>query len=416
VNTAPSSLTTIFATVRRAYRYGGLREVAGCVLDGVKSLVQPIFAQIFNLRIDKRYWPNRAPDSFESGKFLHIGWPDHEQYFVDFSKRMEAVASGSLDDSALSRDRQPHWVASVEKEQYGALHVDRSEPTPRPLTSVIIPTRDGTELLEQAVRAVRMFGELNPVEIVIVDNGSVEATTKKYLEQLAESENVRILHDEGGFNWSRLNNAAARIAKGDVFVFLNNDIEATAISIGWLQRLSALASFSGVGCVGPMLLYPDHTIQHAGVVIGMGRWADHIYKGADPSLSWEDTPFIPPSYLRPVLAVTGACLAVSRKNFEMLGGFDEAFQIVFSDVEFCVRAHKAGLLNLYAGSVRLYHHESKSRDPKAVPDSDFREAREKLQPYRTRQCDPFFHPRLDKFSTFPKSDLLPTNLSKWIRG
>jgi GT2 family glycosyltransferase len=279
--------------------------------------------------------------------------------------------------------------------------------------TVIIPTRDHIELLRLAIDAVLGHGGQINIEIIVVDNGSTNAQTDRYLRELSLDGTVLVVRDDEPFNWSRINNKAARLATGDVLVFLNNDIE--AIENDWLQRIAAFALMSDVGCVGPMLLYPDNSIQHAGVVVGMGRWADHLHKFGDANSDFNATPFVPPSVTRPVLALTGACLAISRLNFERLGGFDEAFQIVFSDVELCVRAHKRGLRNLYLGDVRLYHHESKSRDPQDVPDSDFHRARITLEPFRTKVCDPYFHPRLHKLSLTPKSDLLPTDLARWMR-
>jgi GT2 family glycosyltransferase len=432
-NPSGTSFTSIIATLLRAYRYGGLNEVIGCVYDGVLSATKPLVAKACGVRPPKRFWPAYCKIIKSESRYPSSRCEtEYKDAFKGCSKT--TVDQRSNDDAAEIALSGVRFESESEFVTAPPLYVFCTLTTPHSAgdstsrmgetsntksaqkVSVVIPTRDRPKLLQAAVSAVCEHGGTANIEIIIVDNGSVENKTAAVLESLANNRGALILRDDGDFNWSRLNNLAVRHASGEMLLFLNNDVASTPSSYGWLDRLVAYAALENVGCVGPMLLYPDGTIQHAGVVIGMGRWADHIYKGADPDLDWKDTPFIPPKYPRSVLAVTGACLMVSSKNFKMLGGFDEAFQIVFSDVEFCLRAYKAGLTNLYAGDVRLYHHESKSRDPKVVPDSDFHEARGKLEPYRTEECDPYFHPRLDKFSNYPKSDLLPTNLSRWIRS
>jgi GT2 family glycosyltransferase len=452
----PASVATSFksvaATALRAYRYGGVAELLGCIVDGCKSAAVPAFAQLARRPIPKRFWPEFSPElllmaSYRRGVWMSLDratnrWaPIRElRHLCDVAlrdadslwrmgsntqfgpPRADAHGKPALDEHLTD--------VNVLRAYFNALYgvtvtVSRIEGAlesnyliaPRlhcaPMVSVVIPTRDNVQLLDQAVRAVVEHGGCENFELLVVDNGSTRVETQHYLESLRLTLRLTVIRDDGPFNWSRLNNAAVTRASGDVLVFLNNDV--AAISEGWLHRLAAFAATPGIGCVGPMLLYADGSIQHAGVVIGMGRWADHINKFKQPDLDIDSTPFVPPSITRPILAVTGACLAISRRNFDELGGFDEGFEIVFSDVELCVRAHRQALRNLYLGDVRLYHYESKSRNPKVVPDADFHRARDKLAPYRTSRCDPYFHPDLDKLSLAPKSALLPTNLSKWLR-
>jgi GT2 family glycosyltransferase len=451
-----TSLRSIFATAGRAYRYGGAIELLGCVIDGVKSALVPIAARAIDLSVPTRFWPRFSPELLAFEAYRQGAWASldlRERRWRPVSTLRE-LCDVALDQKSLvwrldsatqpapshrlgrnfstllarddDREVLTHYfrklydepdvslisIEGLPREHYLIQPVNGFD---RPV-SVVIPTRDNVELLKQAVDAVVDRGGCNRVELIIVDNGSVHPETETYLRGLTGTFDLRVIPDRGTFNWSRLNNLAASTVStspGGVLVFLNNDIEAK--QDGWLARLVSFAALSGVGCVGPMLLYPDGSIQHAGVVIGMGRWADHVYKATDPDIGLESTPFVPPSVTRPVLAVTGACMAITKANFDLLGGFDESFQIVFSDVELCVRAHNKGLRNLYLGDVRLVHHESKSRDPKAVPDEDFHRARKTLRPYRTEKTDPYFHPRLDKLSITPKSIYLPTNLSKWLR-
>lgn len=447
-----TSFKSVAATALRAYRYGGVAELLGCIVDGCKSAAVPVFAQLARRPIPKRFWPEFSPELLLMARYRYGVWMALDQA----TNRWGPVRDlRQLCDVAL-RDADSLWRvgsntkfgpprADAHGQQALAEHVTDVDVlrayfnalyrvavtvssiegaaesnyliAPRlhcaPMVSVVIPTRDNVALLDQAVRAVVEHGGCEKYELLVVDNGSTRVETQHYLESLRKKVRLTVIRDDGPFNWSRLNNAAVTQASGDVLVFLNNDV--AAISAGWLHRMAAFAATPGIGCVGPMLLYADSSIQHAGVVIGMGRWADHINKFEQPDLEMDSTPFVPPSITRPILAVTGACLAISRCHFDQLGGFDEGFEIVFSDVELCIRAHRQKLRNLYLGDVRLYHYESKSRDPKVVPDADFHRAREKLAPYRTSRCDPYFHPDLDKLSLVPKSALLPTNLSKWLR-
>jgi hypothetical protein len=146
-----------------------------------------------------------------------------------------------------------------------------------------------------------------------------------------------------------------------------------------------------------MLLYPDGTIQHAGVVVGMGGWADHVFKGA--AVTHFPSPFVSSVVPRNVLANTGACVAIATSRFDELGGFDEAFEICGSDVELGIRAHNRGYQNVYLPDVQLYHLESKTRSA-SVPQNDFEQSSLKYAPYRI-QGDPFYNPNLDPFSVNP---------------
>ena len=284
---------------------------------------------------------------------------------------------------------------------------------PQRLTSIIIPTRDRVDLLDGCIRSIQHFSMVGTYEIIVVDNGSVKPDSIAYLANLEATRVARVVRDSGGFNWSRLNNIGVTVAAGETFLFLNNDVE--VLSEDWLSRLSGFVNARGIGCAGPLLLYEDRTIQHAGVVVGIGRWADHVYKFADPDLRQSGTPFVPPSIVRPVLALTGACLAVSRENFMAVGGFDEGFSTIFSDTDFCLRLHRIGLRNMYLGDVRLLHYESKTRDPSALPVADFQRARVRLEPYRTRIPDPYFHPNLSRFSLFPRLRSQRVSLERWTR-
>jgi GT2 family glycosyltransferase len=194
-------------------------------------------------------------------------------------------------------------------------------------------------------------------EIIVVDNGSREPKTLRYLEEIKGQDNVTILRDDGPFNYSRLNNRAVEQSQGDVLVFLNNDTE--VISSHWLQRLVAQAERPDVGAVGACLLFEDGSVQHGGVLLGIGGVAGHAHKyrnGAD------DGECLTLRLRREFAAVTGAVLAVERRKFDAVGGLDEThLGVNYNDVDICLRLTLQGWRTLCCPDVRLYHHESRSR-------------------------------------------------------
>lgn len=263
------------------------------------------------------------------------------------------------------------------------------------VVSIVIPTRDKADLLDACIQSIHSHTTGVAYEILVLDNGSTESETFACFQRLVQDARVRVIDAPIPFNWSRLNNIGRIHAQGQVLVFLNNDTE--VITPDWLVRLTEYALLPDVATVGPLLLYPDHTIQHAGVVVGMGGWADHVFK-SEPVRHYP-TPFISSVVPRNVLASTGACVAIATDRFDTLGGFDEAFEICGSDVELGIRGHKQGLLNVYLPSVRLLHLESKTRTPH-VPEVDFQQSALKYAPYRLGG-DPFFNPNLDLQATSP---------------
>ena len=264
------------------------------------------------------------------------------------------------------------------------------------VASIIIPTRDKADLLDACIQSIHRHTTGIAYEILVLDNGSTEPETQACFQRLTQDARVRVIAADIPFNWSRLNNIGRSHARGQVLVFLNNDTE--IITPDWLVRLVEYALLPDVATVGALLLYPDRTIQHAGVVVGMGGWADHVFKG-EPVQHYP-TPFVSSVVPRNVLANTGACVAVATARFDALGGFDEAFEICGSDVELGIRAHKQGLLNVYLPAARLLHLESKTRSPH-VPEVDFQQSALKYAPYRL-EGDPFYNPNLDLSASTPR--------------
>jgi GT2 family glycosyltransferase len=209
------------------------------------------------------------------------------------------------------------------------------------------------------------------------------------VEALEQDPDIAVLRDSRPFNWAALNNRAVTLSRGDLFVFLNNDIEARRP--GWLPALSAHALRPDVGAVGARLLYPEGRVQHCGVVVGMGGAAGHPLVG----LPGEAAGYIGlATVTRECSAVTGACLATRREIFEQLGGFDESLGVDLNDIDYCLRADTKGYRTVYEPSAELTHHESPSRGTAGGAGDIVRFIR-RWQEYIT-QGDRYFNPHLTR--------------------
>ena len=265
----------------------------------------------------------------------------------------------------------------------------------QPLVSILIPTKDHCEDLRAAVNSILEKTVYENYEIIILDNNSSEKETLDYFEELSRLSNVKVIKANYEFNWSKINNHGIRYAKGEVIVCLNNDV--VVIEPEWLSRLAEKALQKHIGTVGGLLLYPDGTIQHAGIVVGMGGWADHVYKGMKPVHC--GSPYISCMVTRNVSASTGACLAFRKELVGEEGAFDEKFVICGSDVELSLRLAQRGYYNVYDPGVLLYHHESKSRDS-YIPEIDFVLSDQMYRVYRMKG-DPYYNVNLDYSKCIP---------------
>lgn len=221
--------------------------------------------------------------------------------------------------------------------------------------SVVIPFRDRPELLRGCLRSIRA-GSTRPFEIILVDNGSREPATLHYLWRLQSRQAARVVPSPGAFNFSRVCNDGARDAAGEYLLFLNNDTE--VLTPDWIDRLVRVAAAPGVGIVGATLLYPDGTIQHAGIQPRRdGRWV-HAHRGRpgdDPGPRGELR------QVRSVSAVTAACLLIRRDLFWSLGGFREDLPVTYGDIDLCRRVRERGLLVAVTPHARLVHFECLTR-------------------------------------------------------
>jgi GT2 family glycosyltransferase len=237
----------------------------------------------------------------------------------------------------------------------GTYRIVRPSPADKSV-SVLVPFRDQPRFLRTCVDSVTNTSQGDNVEFVLIDNGSTDPEVLTLLERLDARADVRVVADPRPFNWAALNNAAARIASGDVLLFLNNDIE--ALTPGWLNALVGHAYRPDVAAVGARLVYPDRRLQHCGVVVGLIGAAGHPLIGLREG---------EPGYMNMAVvthecsAVTGACMATRHEVFDSLHGFDEALGVDLNDVDYCLRGHAAGYRTVYEPGAELIHHESPSR-------------------------------------------------------
>ena len=290
--------------------------------------------------------------------------------------------------------RKATKVPPVSLRDDGILRVDWPA-LPSTSVSIIIPSKDNPGLLKACVDSIisKTVGIIP--EIVIADNGSVRADTKTYLDKIASGGIAKVIPCPGPFNFSKINNDARRHATGDVIVLLNDDTQ--IISPDWLSELAGLALRPEVGAVGGLLLYPDGTIQHAGVLLGVGgATADHAFR----YLPGDSKGYIDLLRCRrEVCAVTGACLAVSAEHFDLIGGLDETLLVTLNDIDFCLRLRDRGLTNIWTPWAVLEHWESKSRGIDYTESALARQANEvRIFSERWGELlarDPTYHPGLN---------------------
>ncbi|ACB77247.1 glycosyltransferase [Opitutus terrae] len=271
--------------------------------------------------------------------------------------------------------------------------VKRPVPANPPLVSLIIPTRNRADLLSRCVGSILAKTSYPRFEIIVVDNGSDEPGTLAYLDQLRSGGTTVLRYDEP-FNFSAINNFAAAQAEGEILGLLNNDLE--VINPDWLDEMVSHAVRPEIGCVGAMLYYPDDTIQHAGVLLGLGGVANHAYYHAPRGTCHY---FNRAHLLQNYSAVTAACLLIRRKVFAQVGGLNATdLAIAFNDVDFCLRVRAAGYLNLWTPFAEFYHHESPSRGSEDTPEKLARFHAEVAYMQRTwgplLERDPAYNPNL----------------------
>ncbi len=289
-------------------------------------------------------------------------------------------------------------------------------PSPAPLVSLIIPTRNAVRLVRQAVASVLDKTDYPNFEIIIVDNDSDDAETKAYFEEIGRRNDprVRVLQHKAPFNYSAINNAAVREAKGELIGLLNNDVE--AINSEWLTEMVSHAVRPGIGAIGAMLYYPLNTVQHAGVILGLGGVAGHPFKEFPRGDQGQKNRL---RLVQNYSAVTAACLVIRKDRFLEVGGFNEKdLPIAFNDVDLCCKLIAAGYRNLWTPYAEFYHHESATRGVEDTPEKKARfqsEVDYMMNTWGTLlMADPAYNPNL----TLVGEDFSPAYLSRatksWI--
>ena len=232
-----------------------------------------------------------------------------------------------------------------------------------PLVSIIIPNKDSASMLRSCIESVCESSYTN-FEIVVIENGSAERETFEYYKELSEDPRIRLVRWKKPFNYSAINNYGVRFAKGEYLLFLNNDVRAE-ITPDWLSEMLGVCQREDVGIVGARLYYPNNKTQHAGIVIGIGGIAGAMFvdlpKGRGGYLHKA-------AILQDLSAVTAACMLVDRKAYDAAGGFTEELAVAFNDVDFCLKAGKAGYRVVYDPYAELYHDESRTRGPEDTPE------------------------------------------------
>lgn len=264
-----------------------------------------------------------------------------------------------------------------------------------PLVSILIPNKDHIHDLEGCVTSILNASTYKNFEIIVIENNSNDSKTFDYYESLKmRDERIRLVQYEGEFNYSKINNYGAKFAKGEYLLLLNNDME--IITPSWIEEMLMFVQRKDVGAAGALLYYSDNTVQHAGLIMGIGGSAAHAHRHAVRNSGGYIHRL---SIAQNMSGVTGACLMVKRSVWNELGGLDEKFAVAFNDVDFCLRIRDAGYLIVFTPYAELYHYESKSRGYENTQAKQVRFARER-QLLRERwgkvidRGDPYYNPNL----------------------
>lgn len=349
----------------------------------------------------------------EAERIVHIPkvlyyWRCHPQSVAqDISAKSYAITAGK--NAVRDSIARSGYQAVVESSRaFPTLYRIKYTLTEHPKVSIIIPTKDHVGDLKRCLHSVFTKTTYDNYEIIIVDNGSQEPETRNYYEELKQDRRILLCNLDIAFNFSKLNNFAVEKASGQYYIFLNNDTE--VITPEWIEELLMYVQREDVAAAGALLYYPDDTIQHAGIILGMGsdRVAGHPFYRCDKTNKGYMGRLC---YAQNMSAVTAACMMVKASVFQEIGGFDEAFAVAYNDVDLCMRIRKAGNLIVWTPYAELYHYESKTR---GLEDTEEKMKRFQIEAelFRTRWKeelalgDPYYNPnfRLDRSDFALKED------------
>ncbi len=324
--------------------------------------------------------------------FVLYHWRSHDKSTAQAGEaKPYARQAGEL---ALQEHLDRIGVAGQVRAEEHGYRITYTIPAALPSVAIIIPTKDKADLLEICLSSILEKTTYGNYEVIIVDNGSVEPATLQLFSKYARNPRIRILSDPRPFNFSQLNNRAVSETNVDYLCLMNNDIE--VLSETWLGELIGIAIQPGVGAVGARLWYPDMTLQHGGVVMGIGGCAGHVLK----RLPRESAGYSRRNQLvQEYSAVTAACLVVERGNYLKVGGLNEVdLAIAFNDVDFCLKLMQHGLRNVWTPHAELIHHESISRGFEDNPKKQARFLKElsymRFQWSEVMNWDPAYSPNL----------------------
>lgn len=365
-------------------------------------------------RSDPRFKPDWSPEHLRSLDYIGR---------AAIVRRREWEASGGIEAAAdahqlllgLASRLRPADVAHVPavllhrgagQETCPQPRVRYAVPTPPPLVSIVVPTRDAVALLRRCVESLRARTTYPNYELIVVDNQSTDPQTLAYLATLE-----RVLRYPAPYNYAAINNFAARQARGEALLLLNNDTE--IITPDWIEEMLGHLCREGVGAVGAKLYYPDDTVQHAGDAVGIGGGSDHMHNG----LPRGDAGYCHRAAVaQEVSAVTGACLLTWRRRYLDLGGLDEKLPVSFNDVDYCLRLERAGLRVVFTPHAELYHHESATRRHSHSTRDEARALRLLRRRWRNRvQTDPYYNPNLNRYRADFSVGSAPRVAKPWLR-
>lgn len=313
------------------------------------------------------------------------GNPESKQYAVDAGRR-----------AVQEHFRRCHEEAQILDTGIFILFQPVIKVQGTPKVSIIICNKDQADTLKTCLDSIEQLSTYPNYEVIVVENNSTEEKTFAYYEELGRSDRVKVVTftEQIPFNYSRLNNFGASFAEGEYLILLNNDTK--VITPDWIERMLGYCQRENTGAVGAKLYYEDKTVQHCGVVIGLGGFAGHVETNTMP----EDTGYFGRlKAVQDISAVTAACMMIKKSVFEEIGGLDEAFTVALNDVDLCMRIRKAGYRIVLNPAVELYHFESKSRGYEETPEKHARFKRE-IAKFRDRwkkeldEEDPYYSPHL----------------------
>ena len=320
-------------------------------------------------------------------------WRGHSQSTA-YSAETKTYAQDSGIKALREHLQRLDISAAVELTPFLQYRIRYSVPSELPKVSLIIPTRNGLDLIRQCINSIVDKTAYRNYEILVVDNGSDDKDAIDYFRGLGDRSNIKVIRDDSPFNYSALNNKAVLSADGDYIGLINNDLE--VITPGWLDEMLSLASRQGTGAVGAALLYPDKSLQHGGVITGIGGVAGHSHK----HLSQRSLDYFGRTRLTQGMSVvTAACLLIKKSIYLEVGGLNEVdLQVAFNDVDFCLRVREAGYQNVWTPFAEFYHHESATRGFEDTPAKKARFNQEAEYMMRTwgesLRNDPAYSPNL----------------------